>query len=93
VTHYVVEFRLPVEIDSDSPKEAAMMARRRLEEQTGLDIGSWYTRVFEYGETENEIGVIGEYFFSPGGIGIREISQNLDKHKEIIKNGTDSDDS
>jgi hypothetical protein len=92
MTNYVVEFRLPLEIDSSSPKEAAMIARRRLEEQTGLDISSWYTRVFEYGETESDIGVVAEWFFSPGGLVAREVTQNIHKHEELIENGSNSED-
>ncbi len=93
MTNYVVEFRLPVEISGDSPKEAAMTARRRLEEKTGLDVSSWYTRVFEYGETEDDIGIVAEYFASPQGLVFREVTQNIRQHEEIIENGSDTEDS
>lgn len=88
MAHYVVEFRLPIEIDdiaSDSPKEAALKARRMLEAETGLDLSNWFARVFEYSETEDEIGVVKEWFGSPGGASFREREKNIPIHEKRIE--------
>jgi len=86
--YFVVEFRLPIAIaDASSPEEASMMASKIIEKEYGFYPSAWYTRVFEYGDLEDGIGVISEYFANPAGTVFRRIDQNVEKHEEVIKRG------
>lgn len=86
--YYIVEFRLPVEItDAPSVEEAARKARSTLERETGFSFSNWYVRVFEYGEGNENLGPVAEFFANPTGSTFREVTQNHGKHEELIKNG------
>lgn len=87
--YYVVEARLPVQInDAVSPEEAARKAARIIENQYNVNISNWYLRVFEYGAAE-EVGPIAEYFSNPAGSKFRKIDANFEKHEEIINNNSE----
>jgi hypothetical protein len=80
--YYVVEFRLPILISSaDSPKDAAEKAKKELRDELGVDLSSWYARVFEYqtGETGDMI----EYFSNPNGSEFKRIDQNVKEHEDL----------
>lgn len=91
--YYVVEFRFPLAIqEASSPDDAALQARRICEKEYGFFPSNWFTRVFEYGDKEKGIGVVGEYFANPTGTTFREVSQNIGKHEEIIANAEKEND-
>lgn len=86
--YYVVEFRMPIEItEAATVEEAARRAKKIMERETGVSFSSWYTRVFEYGEGNENIGVVKEYFANPSGTTFRELTENIDKHEKLIKEG------
>lgn len=81
--YYVVEYRLPIQVsEASSPKEAASIARRILENKIGVSLSNWFTRVFEY--EEGVVGVSNEYFCNPHGTEFRSIDQNVEKHQQNI---------
>ena len=87
--YYIVEARLPVQInDAVSPEEAARKAARIIENQYNVNISNWYLRVFEYGAGE-ETGPTAEYFSNPAGSKFRKIDANFEKHEEIISNNSE----
>lgn len=84
--YYVVEFRLPFQIDdASSPAEAAAKARRILERDSGLDVSSWFTRVFEYSDDYENVGPVAEYFCNPSGTHFRKIDQNVESHERMVE--------
>lgn len=86
--YFIVEFRLPVEVqEAPSVEEAARKARRQLENDTGINVSNWYTRVFEYAEGPDNVGPIAEFFANPPGIVFRQVDQNINHHEELIKEG------
>ena len=85
-SYFVVEFRLPISIsDEPNPQEAATAAAKIVEKEYGFYPSNWYARVFEYGDLEGGIGVIGEYFSNPTGKTFRKVDQNIEKHEAIIR--------
>jgi len=88
--YYVVEYRIPIEIeDADSIQKAASMAKRICERQYGFNPDNWYARIFEYSSGENQDGVVSEYFYNPNSSNFREITKNIGYHKELIEKGID----
>lgn len=84
--YYIVEFRLPVEVtEAPSVEEAARKARASLERETGINVSNWFVRVFEYGEGNDHVGPVAEYFANPTGTTFREVTQNVTKHEQLIK--------
>lgn len=82
--YYIVEARLPVQINEAlSAEEAARKAARIIENQYGVNLSNWYFRIFEYGAGE-EVGPIAEYFSNPAGSKFRKIDQNILLHEQMI---------
>ncbi len=80
--YWVVEIRLPVQ---NSPQDAAMKAARQIENKYGISVSNWFLRVFEYGGEPDRDGVVAEYFSNPSGSVFREVTANITKHEELIK--------
>lgn len=91
--YYVVEARLPIQINEAlTPDEAARKAARIIENQYGVNLSNWYFRIFEYGSGE-EVGPVAEYFSNPAGSKFRKLDQNILTHEEIInKSKTEEND-
>jgi hypothetical protein len=86
--YYVVEARLPIQIDEAvSPEEAARKAARLIEREYGVNISNWYLRIFEYGGGLEDVGVTAEYFSNPSGSKFRVIDGNITKHNEMVEKG------
>ena len=84
---FVVEFRFPVEIKGpEDAKAAAEEGRAYFSQKYGFIPDLWNARVFEYGTSEGEVGAEKEYFFSPTGMQMKEISKNINLHEARIKN-------
>lgn len=85
-SYFVVEFRLPITItDQDNAKDAAIAAAKICEKQYGIHPSSWFARVFEYGDINEGVGVVAEYFANPTGTNFRKVDGNVSKHEEIIQ--------
>lgn len=93
VKYYVVEARLPVQInDADSPADAAQKAARRLSFEYGVDVSNWFLRVFVYGgEDEMDVGPQETWFCNPSGTKFRKLDENILSHAEMIEKGMTPD--
>lgn len=94
ITYWVVEARLPIQInDATTPEEAARKAAKQLEFQQGVNVSNWFLRVFKYGGDEDEVGITGEYFSNPAGTKFRDIESNIETHQQLFDEGkTPNDD-
>lgn len=91
--YYVVEARLPVQINEAlSVEEAARKAARIIERDYGVNVSNWFFRVFVYGDSDGELGPVEEWFSNPSGTKFRQRTQNNNIHNEMIaKNQTPND--
>ena len=91
--YYIVEARLPVQIDdASSVDEAARKAARKIQRDYGVDVSNWFCRVFEYGGAVDRVGPI-EHFSNPAGTKFRDKEQNVEAHNDMFENGkTPNDD-
>jgi len=77
-TYYVVEYRLPVQVNkAASPSDAAAKAAKEIEKRFKFTPSAWFARVFKY-DSEN-VGPVAEYFASPGGTKFRDVTKNIKK--------------
>lgn len=82
---YVVEARLPIEINSAlSPKEAASIAIRYIESTHGIKLTGWELRIFEFSGEPDDLDCI-EYFGNPSGTVFRDKNQNIEVHQNMIE--------
>jgi hypothetical protein len=90
--YFVVEFRLPIKVDSvNSVQEAVSHAKQICENQFGFKPNNWYARIFEYATGTNEIGHVNEYFYNPNSATYREITKNIDYFNELVHKGLSLD--
>lgn len=90
--YFIVEYRIPVRIDSvNSVQEAVSMASRVIQNQYGFKPENWNARVFHYSTDSNIPGHVKEYFYNPNSATYREIRKNLAYHSELIEKGETPD--
>ncbi len=78
--YYIVEFRLPIQInEANSIEDAAEKAVALFEREYNIRLSKWYTRVFRY--ITDKVGPE-EYFCNPGGVKFRKLTQNHPEHGE-----------
>lgn len=83
--YFIVEFRFPYEIrGEEDAKKAAEKAQQEFSDQYGFFPDLWKTRVFEFENSEGSVGPQKEFFFSPTGTTMKEISKNYIPHQEKI---------
>lgn len=93
VNYFVVEFRLPFQVEDVSTAQVAVSrARAMCENQFGFTPDNWYARVFEYIADDEVEGHVKEYFYNPNSLSLREITKNLEYHSEMVKKGIDPND-
>lgn len=86
--YYVVEFRIPIKVDSvSSVQEAVSRAKQMCENQFGFKPDNWNARVFEFSTGLNVTGHLKEYFYNPNSSNYREITKNIEYFNDIIKKG------
>ncbi len=84
---------MPIEItEAATVEEAARRAKKIMERETGVSFSSWYTRVFEYGEGKENIGVVKEYFANPSGTTFYQVDANHEKHDRMVSEGKNPND-
>ena len=89
-TYFIVEFRFPFEIKTaKDAKAAADKAQEHFSEQYGFIPDLWNARIFEFTFAEGSFGPQNEYFFSPTGMTMKEISKNILPHLEMIEKSED----
>lgn len=85
--YFVVEFRFPFEMKSESDMmKAVEAAQAQFSDQYGFIPDKWNARIFEFSGGEGTVGPQKEYFFSPTGLKIKDIAKNIDMHNERINN-------
>lgn len=90
--YYVVEFRLPIKIDTaNSVQEAVSIASQVCENQYGVKLENWYARIFEYTSGESILGYIKEYFYNPNSSTFREIKKNIEYFTDLAQKGLSPD--
>jgi hypothetical protein len=88
--YFVVEFRLPFEVDDvTSVPIAVNRAKVMCENMFGFIPENWYARIFEYETDEENVGPFKEYFYNPNSATFREIDKNIGYHKDMIEKGID----
>jgi len=88
--YFVVEFRVPVQVDDvDTVQEATSRAKRICERQYGFNPDNWYARIFEYSSEQDKPGPTAEYFYNPNSSSFREVMKNIGYHKDMIEKGID----
>lgn len=86
--YYIVEFRLPIKVDSiSSVQEAVSRAKQMCENEFGFKPNNWNARVFEYSTGQNTIGHLKEYFYNPNSSNYREITKNLEYFNDLVQKG------
>jgi len=93
--YFIVEFRLPIRVDSvTTVQEAATYANRICENLYGFKPDNWYARIFQYSTQSRgeEIGHIKEYFYNPNSSSYREITKNIAYFNELAHKGLSPDD-
>jgi len=84
--YYVVEARLPIQINEAlSVEEAARKAARIIERDYGVNVSNWFFRVFVYGDSDGKLGPVEEWFANPSGSKFRQREQNHELHFEMIE--------
>lgn len=80
-SYWVVEYRLPIRIDSaKDAKEAAEQAARQFEKEYGIRLSNWFARVFEY--SPEAVGPKSEWFANPGGVKFLELTKNHEENND-----------
>jgi len=88
--YFVVEFRLPFEVqDVDSVQVAMNRAKLMCENMFDFIPDNWFARVFEYVTDDQISGPAKEYFYNPNSASFREIEKNIGYHNDYVKNGID----
>jgi hypothetical protein len=91
--YYIVEFRLPVKVDSVSTvQEALSRAKQICENQFNFRPENWNARIFEYNTGINEVGHVKEYFYNPNSSAFREIQKNIAYFNDLVEKGMSIDD-
>ena len=86
--YYIVEFRMPIKIDSvSSVQEAVSRAKQMCENQFGFKPDNWNARVFEYSTGLDVTGHVKEYFYNPNSSSYREITKNTEYFNDLVKKG------
>lgn len=86
--YYIVEFRLPIKVDSiNSVQEAVSRAKQMCENEFGFKPDNWNARIFEYSTGQNKIGHLKEYFYNPNSSNYRELTKNIEYFNDIIQKG------
>lgn len=87
--YYIVEFRMPIKIDSvTTVQEALSRAKQMCENQFGFKPDNWNARIFEYSTGLNEVGNVKEYFYNPNSSNYREITKNIAYFNDLVEKGT-----
>lgn len=90
--YYVVEFRIPVKVDSvNSVQEAVSFAGQICENLYGFRPDNWYARIFQYSTGDAKVGHIKEYFYNPNSSTYREITKNISYFNELSHKGLSPD--
>lgn len=92
--YFVVEFRLPIRVDSvGTVQEATTYANRICENLYGFKPDNWYARIFQYSTQTNdgEVGHIKEFFYNPNSSSYREITKNIGYFNELAHKGLTPD--
>lgn len=88
--HFVVEYRIPIDVDDvDTVQEAMSRAKRIIERQHGIAPDHWFARIFEYDDNHENPGPAKEYFYNPNSAVPREITKNIGYHKDMVEKGID----
>jgi hypothetical protein len=88
--YFVIEYRLPIQVDDvSSIPEAVSRAKRIVENRFGFAPDNWNARVFEYDPEADVVGHVKEYFYNPHSASFREITKNLEYHKDMVEKGID----
>jgi hypothetical protein len=91
--YFVVEFRLPIQIDTvNTVEEALSIAGQICKDQHGFKPDNWYARIFEYTTGSSEIGHVREHFYNPHSATHREITKNVEYFNELVHKGLTLDD-
>jgi hypothetical protein len=86
--YYIVEFRLPIKVDSiQSVQEAVSRAKQMCENEFGFKPDNWNARVFEYSTGQSTIGTLKEYFYNPNSSNYREITKNVSYFNDLVEKG------
>lgn len=89
-TYYVVEYRMPIEVeDVNSVQEATSRAKRICENRFGFAPDNWYARIYEYSVESEFGGPVKEYFYNPNSSTYREIQANIGYHNDLVEKGLD----
>lgn len=91
--YYIVEFRMPIKVDSISTvQEALSRAKQVCENQFGFKPENWNARIFEYSTGINEVGHVKEYFYNPNSSNFREIQKNIAYFNDLVEKSMSIDD-
>ncbi|NDB56887.1 hypothetical protein EB001_00310 [bacterium] len=91
--YYIIEFRLPIKVDSVSTvQEALSRAKQMCENQFNFKPENWNARIFEYNTGIQEVGHVKEYFYNPNSSNFREIQKNVAYFNDLVNKGMSIDD-
>lgn len=86
--YYVVEFRIPIKVESvSSVQEAMSRANKIFQNQHGFKLENWFARIFEYSTDDNTVGPVKEYFYNPHSVSYREIRKNIEYFEDLVSKG------
>lgn len=86
--YYVVEFRMPIRVESvSSIQEAMSRAHKIFQNQHGFRLDNWFARIFEYSTGDNTAGPVKEYFYNPHSVTYREIKKNVEYFEDLVSKG------